>query len=144
MGRGDPRRYSHQNIFWTTKLSLQVLSMKCYFVGNLLVNRLFVLYWSSFSFISLNEVQFTYFATFYVLTLSRHAPLRRAEDCKFRAISKARLWHHCLYTCLLSTSSSLTTLIRKSHLVAGFALRCFQRLSDPDMDTRRCAWRHNR
>ena len=30
------------------------------------------------------------------------------------------------------------------HLVAGFALRCFQRLSDPDADTRRCTWRYNR
>ncbi len=33
---------------------------------------------------------------------------------------------------------------RISNLVAGFALRCFQRLSDPDVDTRRCTWRHNR
>ena len=33
---------------------------------------------------------------------------------------------------------------KKSYLVAGFALRCFQRLSDPDMDTRQCTWRHNR
>ena len=30
------------------------------------------------------------------------------------------------------------------HLAAGFALRCFQRLSRPDADTRRCTWRHNR
>ena len=33
---------------------------------------------------------------------------------------------------------------RKSNLAAGFALRCIQRLSDPDLDTRRCTWRHNR
>ena len=33
---------------------------------------------------------------------------------------------------------------RRSSLAAGFALRCFQRLSLPDTDTRRCAWRHNR
>ena len=32
----------------------------------------------------------------------------------------------------------------KSHLEAGFALRCFQRLSLPNVDTRRCGWRHNR
>ena len=32
----------------------------------------------------------------------------------------------------------------KSNLVAGFVLRCFQHLSDPDLDTRRCTWRHNR
>ena len=31
-----------------------------------------------------------------------------------------------------------------SHLAAGFALRCFQRLTRPDSDTRRCTWRHNR
>ena len=32
----------------------------------------------------------------------------------------------------------------KSNLVVGFALRCFQRLSRPDADTRRCSWRNNR
>ena len=30
------------------------------------------------------------------------------------------------------------------HLGAGFALRCFQRLSVPNIATRRCTWRHNR
>ena len=33
---------------------------------------------------------------------------------------------------------------KKSNLAAGFVLRCFQHLSDPDLDTRQCAWRHNR
>jgi hypothetical protein len=32
----------------------------------------------------------------------------------------------------------------KTHLVVGFALRCFQRLSLPDIATLRCGWRHNR
>ena len=32
----------------------------------------------------------------------------------------------------------------RSNLGAGFVLRCFQHLSDPYLDTRRCAWRHNR
>ena len=32
----------------------------------------------------------------------------------------------------------------RPHLAAGFALRCIQRLSDPGLDTLRCAWRHNR
>ena len=64
---------------------------------------------------------------------------------KLRAISSARLWRRRLYTCALSTSSSATTLKkRSSHLAEGFALRCIQRLSRPDADTRRCAWRHNR
>ena len=63
---------------------------------------------------------------------------------KFRAISKARL----------GTSPSLhlppiNVLVsddpqRRSNLVAGFVLRCFQRLSDPDLDTRQCPWRDNR
>ena len=28
----------------------------------------------------------------------------------------------------------------RSNLVAGFVLRCFQHLSDPDVDTQRCTW----
>ena len=31
-----------------------------------------------------------------------------------------------------------------SHLAYGFALRCFQRLSSSDSDTRLCSWRNNR
>ena len=32
----------------------------------------------------------------------------------------------------------------RSHLEAGFPLRCFQRLSQPDIATRHCRWRDNR
>ena len=32
----------------------------------------------------------------------------------------------------------------RSNLEVGFPLRCFQRLSGPNIATRRCAWRHNR
>ena len=32
----------------------------------------------------------------------------------------------------------------RSNLAAGFALRCIQRLSDPDLATLQCTWRHNR
>ena len=74
-----------------------------------------------------------------------HSDCRRRETGrKLRAISSARLWRRRLYTCALSTSSSVTALVRSSHLADGFALRCFQRLSVPDSDTRRCTWRHNR
>src|SRR2546426_7365638 len=31
----------------------------------------------------------------------------------------------------------------RSHLQAGFALRCLQRLSLPDIATEQCAWRHS-
>ena len=31
----------------------------------------------------------------------------------------------------------------RPHLAEGFALRCAQRLSRPDVATQRCAWRHN-
>ena len=48
-----------------------------------------------------------------------------------------------LCTCGLSTSSSRTALMRKPHLGAGFALRCLQRLSQPDVATGRCPWRDN-
>ena len=111
--------------FGQHKLNLQILSCKQQWLQLLLQRHIFI------------------HVPLIVPTLSRHAPCG-GGGCKFRAISKARLWRYRLYTCLLSTSSSLTALMRKSNLVAGFALRCFQRLSDPDMDTRRCAWRHNR
>ena len=34
--------------------------------------------------------------------------------------------------------------LKKTHLAAGFALICFQRLSHPDIATRQCIWRYNR
>ena len=43
----------------------------------------------------------------------------------------------------LFTVYPIIRLFWSSHLAAGFALRCFQRLSNPDSDTQRCAWRHN-
>ena len=55
--------------------------------------------------------------------------------------------HCCTYTPGLSTLSStrrLTDLCHeRSHLGVGFTLRCFQRLSCPDVATQRYAWRHN-
>ena len=49
----------------------------------------------------------------------------------------------------LSTSWSRTTLYGgftsgKTYLQASFPLRCFQRLSLPDIATRQCNWHHNR
>jgi len=57
--------------------------------------------------------------------------------------------HCCASTSGLSTSWSRTALQGtevpgRSHLGAGFPLRCFQRLSLPNLATRRCGWRHNR
>ena len=59
------------------------------------------------------------------------------------------LTHYCASTPSLSTSWSRTTLqgdhvSGKSHLEASFPLRCFQRLSFPNLATRRCHWRDNR
>ena len=58
-----------------------------------------------------------------------------------------RSMHCCTYTPDLSTLSSsrgLTSLCcERSHLRAGFTLRCFQRLSFPNVATQRYAWRHN-
>jgi hypothetical protein len=57
--------------------------------------------------------------------------------------------HCCTSTCRLSTqwsSAALQGALRpgKIHLGQGFPLRCFQRLSRPDLATRRCIWQHNR
>jgi hypothetical protein len=52
-----------------------------------------------------------------------------------------------------STSGLSTSLSRRGlqdqmvgipNLGVGFPLICFQRLSRPDLATRRCGWRHNR
>jgi len=56
--------------------------------------------------------------------------------------------HCCPSTAGLSSWSSPSGLTwfpsEASHLEAGFPLRCFQRLSLPEIATRRCTWRHNR
>ena len=56
--------------------------------------------------------------------------------------------HRCASTSSLSTSSSTTALqclaAGRTHLEAGFPLRCFQRLSIPHMATLLCRWRDNR
>ena len=57
-------------------------------------------------------------------------------------------WMHCCtYTSHLSTSCSsrgLTSLrYGKSYLRVGFTLRCFQRLSFPNLATQPCHWRDN-
>ncbi|OOO64084.1 hypothetical protein BS099_19495 [Clostridium sporogenes] len=42
------------------------------------------------------------------------------------------------------SSRSLTSLrYGKSHLEVGFTLRCFQRLSSPNIATQLCHWRDN-
>ena len=76
--------------------------------------------------------------------LTRPAPLsNQALD----GLVPVRSIHCCTYTPGLSTLSStrrLTDLCHeRSHLGVGFTLRCFQRLSDPDVATQRYAWRHN-
>ena len=61
-----------------------------------------------------------------------------------RAISTARL-HASLHFHLRPIDVVISHgPLKRSHLVAGFALICFQRLSHPDLATRRCPWRDNR
>ena len=56
--------------------------------------------------------------------------------------------HCCASTSGLSSSSSSSGLTGfrhgESHLEVGFPLRCFQRLSAPEIATRPCRWRDNR
>ena len=52
--------------------------------------------------------------------------------------------HYCASTPGLSTWWSSTALIGSSGIEGGFPLRCFQRLSCPNIATRRCSWRNNR
>ena len=77
------------------------------------------------------------------LRVLTHNLLNQALD----GLVPVRSIHYCTYTPGLSTLSStrrLTDLCHeRSHLGVGFTLRCFQRLSDPDVATQRYAWRHN-
>ena len=71
-------------------------------------------------------------------------PLLRAGRASSRAISAARLnvsprFHLRPIDVVVSHGP-----LRRPHLGESFALRCFQRLSQPDAATRRCGWRHNR
>ena len=71
------------------------------------------------------------------------------RDKPYGQLVSVSLMHYCTSTPDLSTSWSRTTLQRaqgsgKSHLKASFPLRCFQRLSLPNLATRQCHWRDNR
>ena len=81
--------------------------------------------------------------TTYKLTRPHLHSLNQALD----GLVPVRSIHYCTYTPGLSTLSSsrrLTDLCHeRSHLGVGFTLRCFQRLSCPDVATQRYAWRHN-
>ena len=95
---------------------------------------------SSFIFrVLTNPQNFTEETTHFQLTLARNQALD--------LLVPVRSIHCCTYTPGLSTLSSargLTNLrYERSHLRAGFTLRCFQRLSVPDVATQLYAWRHN-
>ncbi len=65
-----------------------------------------------------------------------------------RPLVPVRSIHCCTSTSGLSSWSSPSGLSpfqeRESHPGAGFPLRCFQRLSSPQLATRPCRWRDNR
>ena len=66
-----------------------------------------------------------------------------------RAISTARLhvlphFHLPPINVLVSHGPSEVLRPGSTHLGGGFPLRCFQRLSLPDVATRQCPWRDNR
>ena len=73
MGRGDPQRYNHQNIVWTTQAELAKTFVQATMAAT-----------------SAATVHSSSYVPFIVPTLSRHAPCG-GGGCKFRAISKARL-----------------------------------------------------
>ena len=79
----------------------------------------------------------------YILSYSCIFSIGQALDL---LVSVSLICYH-TYTPDLSTSCSsrgLTSLrYGKSHLEVGFTLRCFQRLSLPDLATQLCSWRNN-
>ena len=80
---------------------------------------------------------------------SEHWHCQCYRDKPYGQLVLVSLMHYCTSTPSLSTSWSRTTLqgaqgSGKSHLKASFPLRCFQRLSLPNLATRQCHWRDNR
>ncbi len=79
------------------------------------------------------------------LLAPRHSP--HALLFFFDLLVSVRSMCHHTYTPDLSTSYSLWCLINfrcgKSHLKVRFTLRCFQRLSSPDLATQLCSWQNN-
>lgn len=72
---------------------------------------------------------------------------KEVEESSFRPVSTGKLNvspHLHLRPINLVVYKGPFTYARISYLEAGFPLRCFQRLSLPNIATRRCDWRHNR
>ena len=87
----------------------------------------------------------------------RKDPLKRASFCPGLAAGPARFSRasvRAISAARLNTSPCFHLRpidvvvyhgpLRRPHLGESFALRCFQRLSQPDAATRRCGWRRNR
>ena len=75
--------------------------------------------------------------------------ISKENDQASRPISTARLsmlprLHLPPINAVVSCGPSGTLRCGRSHLEGGFPLRCFQRLSRPDVATLRCPWRDNR
>ena len=69
------------------------------------------------------------------------------EHCEIKPIEQlvlVRFTYHYASTSSLSTWWSSTALIGIPGFEGGFPLRCFQRLSFPDLATLQCDWHHNR
>ena len=80
--------------------------------------------------------------TFFQINYLKQGPTCFQES--FRAISTARL--RTLPPLHLQPINVVVSYgpLARSHLEVSFALRCFQRLSHPDIATLQCSWRHNR
>src|SRR5450830_1924664 len=97
---------------------------------------------------NLGEVKFSFGVAQLIIRVNAYN-LQGYRDKPYGQLVSVSLMHYCTSTPDLSTSWSRTTLQRaqgsgKSHLKASFPLRCFQRLSLPDLATRQCHWRDNR
>ena len=68
----------------------------------------------------------------------------RGRAFAFERLGPVSCTHCCASTSGLSTWWSTTALVTRPGFEEGFPLRCLQRLSLPNVATRRCGWRHNR
>ena len=98
------------------------------------------------------------FFPFYLSGLTFRPVLRSIFLTSFRKFGYLRKKHFRKRVRAISTARLYVTIVHlqpiyvvvyndplwKSNLGASFALRCFQRLSEPNAATRQCPWRNNR
>ena len=158
-----PRIFSHTFRKWSSRIRNFVASARCVCFANSLRNKAFALLSSIFYFLRKRSPRIRVFdASSWCICFANElarkqvAPSASALAPLFLLVRFLRFWSSLrsisdsqlntllhLHLCpiyLVLSKGSYVLLDGISHLEGGFTLRCLQRLSRPDLATRRCLW----